>query len=150
VRRPILILCICGGLSLFAAAPAGAQSLSPIGYTFPATQVGTKSPVKTFTLTAGAVPLASNVSTTSATFPQSNDCPATLLPLSSCIINVVFAPTKTAPQRQTGVLLAGGQEAALSGTVIGNLQPAKKCRKKKGKSRAAAAKKKKCKKKKKK
>ena len=70
-------------------------SLSATGLTFPTELVGSASPSQSVTLTnIGAAPLTlSGVSTSTADFYSTNDCPATLLGGQNCTASVVFQPT---------------------------------------------------------
>jgi Transmembrane protein 131-like N-terminal len=84
-------------------------SLTPNSVTFDPQELGTTSPGKDVTLTAGSKPLTiSTMRTTSQQFALTNKCPTTLRPKASCTITMSFRP-----------VAAGIQTATL--TVITNL-----------------------------
>ncbi len=88
------------GVGVAAAAPQAI--VSPATLTFTSQAVGTTSPAQNINLTnAGEANLTINgISVTGAnasSFPQTNNCPASLAPEFSCTIAVTFAPTATGP-----------------------------------------------------
>jgi len=94
-------------------------SLTPSSMTFPIQLVDTKSPAQTATLTnTGNDPaMISGISIT-GNFQQSNDCPDTLNPGTSCEIHVQFRPKGRGPtsgQLKVSDGIAGGQTVSLSG-----------------------------------
>ncbi len=76
---------------------AGSASLSPSSLTFPSQTVGTTSNSQPVTLSnSGLGPLgitSISITTNGSLFSESNNCPASLVPGGSCIINVTFTPT---------------------------------------------------------
>jgi len=96
-------------------------TLTPATFTFPVQLVGTTSSVKTATLTnTGTVPVSiSNISTT-ASFLESNNCPASLPVGASCQIQVQFKPAQkglaNGSLSVTDDAAGSPQTVALSGT----------------------------------
>jgi hypothetical protein len=81
-------------VSLSGTGVAVAPTLTPTSLAFNNQIVGTRSGAQTVTLTVnGLVPLAISGIATSGDFVQSNNCPASLNPGSSCTISVSFQPS---------------------------------------------------------
>jgi hypothetical protein len=164
--RACTALALASGALALPASSASAATLTPSITDFGSQKIGTKSAVKSVTLTTQCVvdmglcvsPDTVNTSGMNVTGPfgiAGTDCPPTLMstnPLgpTTCRIDVVFTPKTDAPV--AGKLTVDFLSAQLKGT--GKAKKKKKCKKrKKGKKRSAAAakkKKKKCKRKKKK
>jgi Glycosyl hydrolases family 39 len=74
----------------------GAALFSPTSLSFPSTVVGSSSAVQTATFTnEQATSLSISSIATTASFTQSNDCPATLAAGASCNFSLTFAPVST-------------------------------------------------------
>ena len=106
----------------FTIAPAPAlASVQPAALTFGSQTVGTQSKAQTVTLqNPGGSALTVSSIQASGDFTQTNNCPASLTPLSSCAISVTFAPT-VAGARQATLTVTDNvanspQTLALSGT----------------------------------
>jgi hypothetical protein len=165
MRRIAIVGCLSLAALAGSASTAAAATLTPSSATFGDQAAGTVSAPKTFTVTAEApdtvLPL---TVTTTGSFQQTNNCPATIgfLTTASCTVSVRFAPQSAGTKAgtlSTTTLVLGGPSASLLGTATpGNA--GSKCKKakkkKKGKKHSAASAKKhkkhkkKCKKKKKK
>jgi hypothetical protein len=162
--RACTALALASGALALPASSASAATLTPSITDFGSQKIGTKSAVKSVTLTTQCVvemglcvsPDTVNTSGMNVTGPfgiAGTDCPPTLMstnPLgpTTCKIDVVFTPKTDAPVG--GKLTVDFLSAQVKGT--GKAKKKKKCKKrKKGKKRSAAAakKKKKCKRKKK-
>lgn len=107
-RRGVAALAACllascgGGLSSSSAAsnPTSAISVSPLSIPFGNQGIGTATGAQVVTLlSSGTAPLAiesiSLAGTDAASFTQTNDCPATLVPNASCTVSVAFMPALT-------------------------------------------------------
>src|SRR6267378_2709032 len=119
-----------GPYYVFGATPApvpsprpSALSFSPTTLTFADQDIGTTSNSQAVTITSfGGSPLNFSGISASGDFPETNNCPGTLLPGASCIANVSFAPTVNGPE--TGLLtlsddsgnLGASQAVTLAGT----------------------------------
>ncbi|MFN8537396.1 MAG: choice-of-anchor D domain-containing protein [Thermomicrobiales bacterium] len=80
--------------------PAPDVTLSPTSLGFGNQQVGTTSGSQPVTLTnSGTAPLTIVVIAASGDFAQTNDCPATLQPDTTCTIGVTFSPPQPAGAR---------------------------------------------------
>lgn len=106
----------------FTIAPAPAlASFQPATLTFASQTVGTQSTAQTVTLqNPGGSALTVSSIQSSGDFTQTNNCPASLAPLSSCAISVTFTPT-VAGARQATLTVTDNpanspQTLALSGT----------------------------------
>src|SRR5467141_3632849 len=100
-----------------------ALSFSPTTLTFADQDIGTTSNSQAVTITNfGGSPLNFSGISASGDFPETNNCPGTLLAGASCIANVSFAPTINGPE--TGLLtlsddsgnLGASQAETLAGT----------------------------------
>src|SRR6267154_2176881 len=100
-----------------------ALSFSPTTLTFADQDIGTTSNSQAVTITNfGGSPLNFSGISASGDFPETNNCPGTLLAGASCIANVSFAPTVNGPE--TGLLtlnddsgnLGASQAVTLAGT----------------------------------
>src|SRR6266446_6262912 len=119
-----------GPYYVFGATPAlvpsprpSALSFSPTTLTFADQDIGTTSNSQAVTITNfGGSPLNFSGISASGDFPETNNCPGTLLAGASCIANVSFAPTVNGPE--TGLLtlsddsgnLGASQAVTLAGT----------------------------------
>ena len=109
------------GVSVAGSGAVAAPALSPTSLSFGAQLVGTTSGSKTVKLTANSPgPLAISLISVSAGFTQTNNCPASLNPGSSCNISIIFQPATAGAT--TGVLtiidngLGNPHSVPLSGT----------------------------------
>src|SRR6266404_2600446 len=121
-----------GPYYVFGATPApvpsprpSALSFSPTTLTFADQDIGTTSNSQAVTITNfGGSPLNFSGISASGDFPETNNCPGTLLAGASCIANVSFAPTVNGPE--TGLLtlsddsgnLGASQAVTLVGTCL--------------------------------
>ncbi|MGN6593463.1 MAG: SBBP repeat-containing protein, partial [Terriglobales bacterium] len=100
-------------------APQGVFSPTALGFAAQAPSVASSAQAVTFT---NGGELALNISGVSTTGPyaQTNNCPATLNPTASCVINVTFTPTAVGTQNGTLVVSdnapGGSQTLPLSGS----------------------------------
>jgi hypothetical protein len=97
--------------------------LNPTSLAFASFQVGSSSTIKTVTLASvGNVPVSISSIRVTGDYSQSNNCPATLAPGSSCTVNVIFAPIVFG--NRTGTLTVSDnaqgtqQTASLTGTGV--------------------------------
>src|SRR6266446_209957 len=99
-----------------------ALSFSPTTLTFADQDIGTTSNSQAVTITNfGGSPLNFSGISASGDFPETNNCPGTLLAGASCIANVSFAPTVNGPE--TGLLTlsddSGNLGASQAVTLVG-------------------------------
>jgi hypothetical protein len=100
-------------------APQGVFSPTALGFAAQAPSVASTAQAVTFT---NGGELALNISgvTTTGPYAQTNNCPATLNPTDSCVINVTFTPTAVGTQSGTLVVAdnapGGSQTLPLSGS----------------------------------
>jgi hypothetical protein len=118
-----------GPYYVFGATPAlvpsprpSALSFSPTTLTFADQDIGTTSNSQAVTITNfGGSPLNFSGISASGDFPETNNCPGTLLAGASCIANVSFAPTVNGPE--TGLLTlsddSGNLGASQAVTLVG-------------------------------
>jgi len=105
------------------AVPVAIPSFLPSALTFPTQTVGTTSAAQPVSLSnAGTAPLAISSIITEGDFAQSNGCPSSLAPSTSCTISVTFSPV--APGSRSGFLKVFDDAAGsphfipLSGTAV--------------------------------
>jgi hypothetical protein len=122
------------GMGIGLGAPSPVARLSKIKVVFPTQLVGTTSAKVKVTLSnIGSAPLDIPYVTSTGDFAQTNNCPASLSPGSSCAINITFKPADIGTR--TGIITIGDnngningsqQQISLSGTgtVVG-LSPSK-------------------------
>jgi Abnormal spindle-like microcephaly-assoc'd, ASPM-SPD-2-Hydin len=109
------------GVSVAGSGAVAAPTLSPTSLSFGTQDVRTTSGSKTVKLTANSPgPLTISSISVSSGFTQSNNCPASLNPGSSCNINIVFQPTTAGAVTGTLTVVDNGlgnpQSIPLSGT----------------------------------
>jgi len=92
-------------------------SYSPTALTFATQNVGTTSTPQSITLsnTGTGTYTLSQIAISGPDFSQTNNCPASIAPGTSCTINVVFNPTAAGPLSAT--LAASGSPASIGGSV---------------------------------
>jgi len=122
------------GIDVGLGTPAPVGHLSKTKVVFPNQLVGTTSAKVTVTLSnLGSAPLEVIYVTSTGDFAQTNNCPASLSPGSSCVINITFKPAEIGTR--TGVITIGDnnddingsqQQISLSGTgTVVSLSPSK-------------------------
>ncbi len=115
-------------IALSGTGATNAVTLLPASLGFPGQTPGNTSPPITITLYndgAAAVNMTSvAISPARGTFTQTNNCPATLSPHASCVIQVVFTPPDTGPYKATLSVTdsdtSSPQTAKLSGIGLNN------------------------------
>jgi hypothetical protein len=119
-RLALATAAVSVGLAL-SASGAGAMTASPTSLTFPDQAVGTRSAPQTVTLTA--CPLVGPNGTCSSSsfsgqvspaqdYEQTSDCPATMLPGTTCTMEIVFKPTTIGHHTAT---VSTGADLSVSG-----------------------------------
>ncbi len=100
-------------------APQGVYSPTALGFAAQSPTVASTAQAVTFT-NGGELPLTISGVTTTGPYSQTNNCPASISPTASCVINVVFTPTATGTQNGTLVVAdnapGGSQTLPLSGS----------------------------------
>ena len=109
-------------LSSFAEAPAS-DNLSPLSLNFAAQAVGTTSAPQSITLSNHvSTPLTGIViQSTSAEFPLTTTCGATLAPGNACTISVAFTPLGTGPQAGAVTIADASRTQVVPVTGVGTL-----------------------------
>jgi N-acetylneuraminic acid mutarotase len=107
---------------------ANAMTLLPATLKFPGQTPGTSSSPLSITLYNDGISAVNitkvAISPANHTFTQTNNCPATLKPNTSCVINVVFTPPDSGPYKATLSVTdtdkSSPQTASLTGTGLNN------------------------------